>query len=173
MNVQKTVGRAVGVVIVIALLASCQPAKDAHQSSSSEVTQPSTSAGEGLCGFISTATVKKVLGGSIESARLDETINEPACYYVSRSNSAYLAMRCTDPAQTLAGLLNGATALQGSAPGAGNVNGLGRHVFVATEDGKCVLDLGVVRADGAGADVTKALAAGLLEAYNTARVHKP
>jgi hypothetical protein len=115
-----------------------------------------------------------VLGGPIRSATLDKkTADNPTCYYESSTSAAGLAAYCAETGQILAGLRNGATDLDGSAPEAGNVNGKGRRVFTITEDGSCVLDLAVIRAADTSADVTKVLAAGLLEAYNSAKVHKP
>jgi hypothetical protein len=179
------------VAIVLAGLASCSATNQAKdtQPNNSGVTNPAptdpaptspaptnparTPTGEGLCGYISTATVEKILGGRIESTKLDETTNQPGCTYVSGTSAAVLYAACAETGQVLAGLMKGATELEGSTPEAYNVNGKGGHVFSITEDSSCVLGLLGGRAAQPGADITEALAAGLLEAYNSAKVNKP
>ena len=69
--------------------------------------------------------------------------------------------------------MNGATELEGSAPEALNVNGAGGRVVSITADGSCVLDLLAIRPDDTDTDLTKLLAAGLLEAWTYAKTHKP
>lgn len=203
MNEQKTdarrtawrwIGRGVMVAIVLAGLASCSATNQAKdtQPNNSGVTNPAptnpaptspaptnpapTPTGAGLCGFISTATVEKILGGPIASTELEEESTHTACYYVRGDHlgGASLSAHCVNTGQTLAYLMKGATPLEGSAPEAMNVNGAGGHVFSITQDGSCVLTLLGGPVDDPGEPPpTGALAAGLLEAYNSAKVHKP
>jgi hypothetical protein len=192
------IGRGVMVAIVLAGLASCSatnqakdtqpnnsgvtnpaptnPAPTSPAATSSAPTNPApTPTGEGLCRFMSTATVEMILGGPIESVELEkDAVNDATtCSWLRDGNlaAAGLTASCAETGRVLAYLLRGATELEGSTPEAYNVNGKGGHVFSITEDGSCVLSLVVTRVDGS--DTTKVLAAGLLEAYNAAKVHKP
>ena len=194
------IGRGVMVAIVLAGLASCSATNQAKDTppNNSGVTNPAptnpaptsppatspaptnpapTPTGEGLCGYISTATVEKILGGPIQSAELEQLHDDiTSCNYVRDGNLAAgsLLAQCADTGQALAALMNGATELEGSTPEAYDVNGAGGHVFSITEDGRCVLSVLVIRTNARSpGEARGALAAGLLEAYNSAKVHKP